>query len=46
MYWLQVNALFGGVAEENGECSMELMLSFCIRVNIVNTYLDIYPNGI
>ena len=40
--FLQFNAMFGGVAEESGECSDSLMTDFCHRVHIVNTYLDIY----
>ena len=40
---MQFNAMFGGVAaDESGECSDTHMTSFCLRVQIVNTYLDIY----
>lgn len=35
-----MNVIFGGVAEENGECAPSLMASFCLKVHIVNTYLD------
>ena len=39
---LQMNAMFGDVVEENGECSVGRFSSFCRIVHIVNTYLDIY----
>lgn len=35
-----MNVIFGGVAEENGECAPSLMDSFCLKVHIVNAYLD------
>lgn len=35
--------MFGGVVDdESGQCSVEQMNSFCLKVTIVNQYLDIY----
>lgn len=35
-----MNVIFRDVAEENGECNYSLMTSFCLKVHIVNAYLD------